>query len=348
MDTRETQATQGTQGTHTLDELDLAIVHGLQIQPRVPWVRLGEVLEVDAVTVARRWERMVRAGVAWVDGYLSPGHDEGVYAQIEVDMDGCLSEDTIGRLARDPQVLSLKQTSGGRDLLAIVGAADLDDLARLTGDRVSQLPGVRAVRSHVITAAPFEGASWRLRSLTRRQQGALTVERAAMPDETLRPLDRQIALALGIDGRMPLTELAAAVGASAATVRRRLRVLIGTGRISLRCALARPLTGFPVSVVYFGSVPAQHLDETVSALRTLPGLRMCSITAGAHNLVLDIWLPTLSEVHTTEALLNSRLAHLDLRITERAVVLRTIKHVGRVLDRRGHSVGSAPLNYWDV
>ncbi|MBW3702759.1 transcriptional regulator, partial [Streptomyces griseus] len=32
------------------DELDLASVHALQIQPRVPWVRVGKVLEVDAVT----------------------------------------------------------------------------------------------------------------------------------------------------------------------------------------------------------------------------------------------------------------------------------------------------------
>ncbi|MDI3406259.1 Lrp/AsnC family transcriptional regulator [Streptomyces cavernicola] len=332
---------------HTLDELDLAIVHALQIQPRIPWVRAGEVLDVDPVTVARRWERMVRTGMAWVDGYLSPGNDDGVYAQIEIDMDGRPSEDTIGLLARDTCVLSLKQTSGGRDLLAIVGAADLDGLARLAGERISQLPGVRAVRSHVMTATPFEGASWRLRSLTRRQRQELAVERPNLPQEPLRPLDRRIALALGADGRMPLTELAETVEASTATVRRRLRVLTSTGRLSLRCALARPLTGFPISVVYFGSVPAQHLDETVSALRTLPGLRMCSITAGAHNLVLDIWLPDLADVHTTEALVNRRLAHLDLRITERAVVLRTVKHVGRILDRKGRSVGSAPLNYWD-
>ncbi|NBE55232.1 Lrp/AsnC family transcriptional regulator [Streptomyces boluensis] len=337
-----------TQPSPSMDELDLALVHALQIQPRVSWVRAGEVLDVDPVTVARRWDRMVRAGMAWVDGYLSPGHDDGVYAQVEIDTDGRLREDTIERLARDSRVLSLKQTSGGRDLLAIVGAADLDGLAQLAGDRISRMSGVRAVRSHVITAAPFEGASWRLRSLTRQQRTALTEDRPDLPAEPLRPVDRRIALALGADGRMPLTDLADSVGASTATVRRRLRVLTGSGRLSLRCVLARPLTGFPISVVYFGSVPAEHLDETVSALRTLPGLRMCSITAGAHNLVLDIWLPALSDVHTTEARLNSRLAHLNLRITERAVVLRTVKHVGRILDRRGHSVGSAPLNYWDA
>ncbi len=51
-----------------LDELDLAIVHALQIQPRVPWVRVGQVLEVAAVPVAPRWERLAGARAAWAHG----------------------------------------------------------------------------------------------------------------------------------------------------------------------------------------------------------------------------------------------------------------------------------------
>ena len=55
--------------------------------------------------------------VLWMCGMpgLMPGD------LIEIDMDGRPSEDTIGLLARDTCVLSLKQTSGGRDLLALVG-----------------------------------------------------------------------------------------------------------------------------------------------------------------------------------------------------------------------------------
>ncbi|WP_306316487.1 MULTISPECIES: Lrp/AsnC family transcriptional regulator [unclassified Streptomyces] len=337
-----------------VDELDLALVHALQINTRAPWTLIGEALGIDPVTAARRWERLARSGAAWVDGYLALDRDEGsVYAQVEIDTGGHLPEDVLASLAADSRMLSLKQTSGGRDLLAIVGASSFDDLARYTGERISRLPGVRGTRIHVITAVPVEGAQWRLRSLTPAQRALLRPEYAdagggcAVPDEPIRPVDRRIAHALGTDGRMPLSGLARATGASTATVRRRLRALSAGGRLSLRCTLARPLTEFPVSAVYFGSVPAENLDTAVQALRTLPGLRMCSITAGTHNLILDIWLRTLAEVHTTEALLNRRLADLGLRITERAVVLRTLKHAGRLLDRRGHSVGAVPLSSTD-
>ncbi|MEB8341376.1 Lrp/AsnC family transcriptional regulator [Streptomyces endophyticus] len=334
-----------------IDELDLALVHALQVNTRAPWTLIGEALDIDPVTAARRWERLARSGAAWVDGYLALDRDEGsVYAQVEIDTGGHLPEEALTSLAADSRMLSLKQTSGGRDLLAIVGASSFDDLARYTGERISRLPGVRGTRIHVITAVPFEGAQWRLRSLTPSQRAVLrpesprnTAVESPVPDEPIRPIDRRIAHALGTDGRMPLSGLARATGASTATVRRRLRVLTAGGRLSLRCTLARPLTEFPVSAVYFGSVPAENLDPAVQALRTLPGLRMCSITAGTHNLILDIWLRTLAEVHTTEALLNRRLADLGLRITERAVVLRTLKHAGRLLDRRGHSVGAVPL-----
>jgi DNA-binding Lrp family transcriptional regulator len=335
------------QETPRPDELDLAIVHALQIQPRVPWSRLGEVLDIDPVTAARRWARLERGGIAWVDGYLSPDRDDGVYAQVEIDMGGHTREDTVDRLARDSRVLSLKQTSGSRDLLAIVGAADLDDLSRLVGSRMSRLPGIRTIRVHVITAAPFEGAQWRLANLNRAQREALTAPRENAPDEPLRPVDRRLALTLGRDGRIPLRELAAAADTSPATARRRLKVLLGNRRLSLRCALARPLTGFPVSVICFASVPARHLDDTVAALRTLPELRMCSVTSGPNNLILDLWLRSLADMHALEAHLESRLSRYQLRIAERAIVLRTVKHVGRILDRSGRSIGVAPLNYWD-
>ena len=49
-------------------------------------------------------------------------------------------------------------------------------------------------------------------------------------------------------------------------------------------------------------------------------------------------------MHALEAHLACELGHLWLRITERAVVLRTYKHVGRILDRRGHSVRTVPTD----
>lgn len=336
---------QGAQGSVTLDEMDLAIVHALQIQPRAPWTLVGEVLGIDPVTAARRWHRLQTSGAAWVDGYLSPAHAHGdvALAQLEIVLDGARIAEAARILAEDCEVLSLKQTSGSRDLIAIIQARDLDGLAEYVTERVCRAPGVRTTRLHVITAAPIEGSQWRLDSLTRAQQAQLQPEAQDVPAEPLRPVDWHVVAALGHDGRMPLPDLARAAGTSVATAGRSLRRLVLSGRLSLRCTLARPLTGWPVSAVYFASVPAEHLETTAAALRTLPELRLCSITAGPHNLILDVWLRTLHDVHALEAHLARELGHLQLRTTERAVVLRTYKHVGRLLDRRGYGVRAVPM-----
>jgi hypothetical protein len=38
-----------------LPEADLELIDALQINPRVTWAQLGDVLGVDPVTVTRRW-----------------------------------------------------------------------------------------------------------------------------------------------------------------------------------------------------------------------------------------------------------------------------------------------------
>jgi len=62
---------------------------------------------------------------------------------------------------------------------------------------------------------------------------------------------------------------------------------------------------------------------------------------GPHNLVIDVWLRALADVHAFEVHLSRRLPRLT--IDDRSVVLRTVKHMGRLLDRDGRCVGVVPL-----
>jgi len=121
-------------------------------------------------------------------------------------------------------------------------------------------------------------------------------------------------------------------------VRRRLPGLLSSGTLMVHCDVSRQVSGYPVSAVYFASVPAVHLEKVTSSLRTLPGLRLCSIVAGPDNLVLDVWLESLRDVHQLENFVSKRLKSLDVRIADRAVTLRTYKHHGRVLDVEGRAV----------
>ncbi|GGZ64137.1 Lrp/AsnC family transcriptional regulator [Streptomyces bluensis] len=332
-----------------LDELDRGIVHALQIHPRAPWTLVGEVLGVNPVTAARRWHRLQEAGLAWVTAYPQLSNTRIVVTGVvEVDTEPGVAEDVAGALAANPSVANIKLTAGGRDLVAAVQARSLDELARFSTLLFQRTPGVRATRTHVSTGVPTEGSRWRLRSLDDAQSAR--IEAAVPPAYEAAPaveargdtLDAHLLALLSMDGRMSLRDLSAATGASLTTVRRRLQSMLAS-RLVLRCDLARPLSGWPLSAVYFASVPGQYVEETSRVLSGVREVRSCAITAGPHNLVIDVWLRDLRDVHAFEAHLSRKLPRLT--VSDRSVVLRTVKHMGRLLDHDGRCVGVVPLRY---
>ncbi|MGW3415021.1 Lrp/AsnC family transcriptional regulator [Streptomyces sp. NPDC000888] len=333
--------------TPELDELDRSVVHTLQIHPRAPWTLVGDVLGVNPVTVARRWQRLQDAGLAWVTAYPRLSNARVVVTGVvEVDTEPGASADVARALSAEPAVANIKLTAGGRDLVAAVQTRDLTELARLTTLMFQRIPGVRATRTHVSTGVPVEGSHWRLRSLdalqSARIEAALPPPGRPVPESGWDALDAWLLELLCVDGRTSVNGLSAATGASLTTVRRRLQSLLAT-RLSLRCDLARPLSGWPLSAVYFASVPAQRLEEAGRVLSDVREVRSCAITAGPHNLVIDVWLRALGDVHAFEAHLSRQLP--SLTIDDRSVVLSTVKHMGRLLDENGHCVGVVPLRH---
>ncbi|MEU6676728.1 Lrp/AsnC family transcriptional regulator [Streptomyces sp. NPDC046925] len=334
-----------SRATYELDELDRSVIQALQIRPRASWTLVGKVLGVDPVTAARRWRRLEQAGLAWVTAY--PHLNDArlvVTGVIEVDTEPGAAEEVAEALARHPAVPNVKLTAGGRDVVASVQTRSLDELSALTSSLFRRTDGVRATRTHVSTGLPTEGSRWRLRSLDAAQTAQL--EKGPRAGRKVAPrwdaLDARLLELLSVDGRMSLRDLSDATGTPLTTVRRHMRSADGA-RLLFRCDLARPLSGWPLSAVYFASVPGQHLEETSRVLSRVPEVRSCSITAGPHNLVVDVWLRTLHDVHAFEAHLSRALPHLS--VGDRSVVLRTVKHMGRLLDHDGHSVGVVPLHH---
>lgn len=326
-----------------LSELDLAIVNALQISPRAPFAAVAKALRVDAVTVARRWERMREAGLAWVTAY--PLDTSGAGAFIEIDCAPGRKAEVAATLAADPQVVTVEHTAGGRDLIATVLAPDFETLAGYVVDRLGAMSDVTGTRMHLSTRGYTEGANWRLGSLDREQReaiGALALPRHA--GSTDLAAHRELVLALGPDGRAPLTALAADLGVSVNTASRRLTRLLDSGQLALRCELARSLSGAPVSATLWADVPPEQLDAAGTHIAKMPQVRMCLGIAGPHNLMLTVWLPTVGDAHLLEVRLAQEIPHL--RVAERAIALRAVKLMGRLLDPAGRAVGFVPLDVW--
>ncbi|WTW93954.1 Lrp/AsnC family transcriptional regulator [Streptomycetaceae bacterium NBC_01309] len=348
--TAQTGADEAARGYGDVDELDLVLVNALQLRPRATWTELAPILRVDAVTLARRWRRLVHGGRAWVTCYPRLGHladTDGGLALIEVDAARAALHDVAARLADDPHAVSVERVTGGHDLLVSVMAARMPDLLSYVQHRFTEIPGVLATRTHLVTRLYTEAGGWRLRALDAAQRAALAaLPRPRPAAASLAPSDPELIVALAADGRASHTDLAAATGTSTTTVARRLQRLASADLVRLRCEVAQPISGWPIRASLWLRVPPAALDATARQLAGNPEVRVVAAVAGHANLFLGVWLRQISDVPRLEVELLGRFP--DIGVVDRSVTVGTAKQMGRVLDERGFAARYVPLTVWDA
>ncbi|SDZ27575.1 DNA-binding transcriptional regulator, Lrp family [Saccharopolyspora shandongensis] len=334
------------QDSSGLDELDLALVNAVQIAPRGSWQVLGAVLGVDPSTVARRWQRITEQGLVWMTAYARlTAPSAHVLGCVEID---CLPAERDGLatlLARLPQVVSVHHVGSGRDLFVIINARSLPALSRFVLDELSHQPGVRRTSVHTATTVYGEGAHWRLNALTPAQRAELAEHAPPRARQgVLTEQDRDLLVALSIDGRRSVAELATLTGTSVSTARRRLVRLVDHGLVSIRCEVAQSLTGWPISAIFWANVPPDELSTVGRILATLPEIRFCAAVTGRHNLVMIVWLRSPEDSQHLEERLAARLPSLSL--AERAITLHQLKRQSRLLDDLGRCTEVVPTDPW--
>ncbi|WP_329561770.1 Lrp/AsnC family transcriptional regulator [Kitasatospora sp. NBC_01266] len=330
-----------------IDELDLALVDALRVEPRAPWSRLAGPLGVDPATLSRRWARLAAAGDAWVASYPSlGGAGYGVLAMVEVECLAGRVAAVAAELAGDPVAATVEVVSGRADLLLTVAGVSQQQLARYVLERVAVLPGVLRTRTTLVERLVREGSHWRDGALDAGQREAIAVRAEPVPSDAAGDLvrDRELLRVLGDDGRLPFAELAQRTGLPVSTVRRRLGQLRASGRLVLRCDTSSRLTGRPVSVRLWLEVPGAQLGPAVRWLAGLPQTRMCALTVGAGNLLVSLVVRQLGELRVLEERLAARAPGAVVR--ERQVPLRTVKLVGRLLEEGGRARGFVPIDPW--
>lgn len=333
----------------TLDELDLAVINCLEIAPRASWQRIGAALEVDPATVARRWQRLSRARVAWVSGRAS-GLPDACQAIVFVDCAAGAANDTAQRLARWPHVLSVEHISGSHDLSLLITVPGLGALSRLLLESLSVVSGVVATRTLLVTRTYRMGDHWQLNALDATQRARLTAGVRPWPQRPPRPrpldaTDRTLILRLGQDGRTSLSDLAQETGLSISTVRRRVDGMISGAQLQVRCDMALSLSGWPAGMwVWARADPNDR--RTIEALLAITGARVCMrVSGGEPNLVLGFSLRTVHEVPMVESRLSAEAPRLTILGT--SIVLRFIKRMGRMLDAAGRSDTVVPMEIWN-
>lgn len=324
-----------------LSEQDLALLHGMQIAPRVSWAAAAALLGSTPATVAARWERLRRAGLAWVTAHPAGVGATLVVSLVEVDCLPGSRAAVVRALCADSRAATVEESARDRDLLLTVMTADLGELTRFVLDELSRVPGVQRTRTHLTTAVHAQGRDWRLDALDHRQQAgferlagpAVPAAAAAGPPPDAWPLIE----ALAHDGRAGAAELARRTGRNAATLRRQLPRLIASGLLAFRCEVAQVASQWPISCTFVARVPPPEHARTAAALATLAELRLCVSTTGGTNFMFTVWVRSLQRLLELERLLAERLPRLG--IVESAVTLRTPKRMGWMLDDDGRATG---------
>lgn len=322
------------------DQVDMRILHALQVEPRASWTELAPVVGADPANLSRRWSRLRAAGIAWVTG-MTDQADRGGGALIEIE---CAPGDlhaTVRALVAEPEVVTIDYTVGGRDLLVTVLADTQRQVADYVLGPMARLRGIRAAHTHLITERLLDARRWRLRELSAAEVARIPRFRPprSRAARTVAPeLYEVIRQELAVDGRASAVAIAERSGFSAQRVTDAIATLRTDGQLYLRTDLARDLSDWPVYTWYFLQVPAPVMAQARVTLAQVPEIRLAALCASRYNLVLAVWLRSVQDVQSFEVALSRALP--GAVIADRSVVVRIAKHLGHVLDDDGRATGT--------
>lgn len=328
-----------------VDELDIALLDALHLNPQASFEELGTVLDVAPVTAARRWRRLVSTGRAWVSS--APGPQLPVKAALfEAECQPGAASSVASEFGAIPQVFSVNITTGNDNIYALVVAADQPLLAELVVDTLPAVPGLNRTQSALLTQL-FSGTRWRLGGLSPDQVRAVTPEPAKTnPAREFDAFDRGLFLALQRDGRLSFRDLAAVVGRPEPTVRRRMGLLTKAGMLVFRTDFARVEAGWPTAVALKLSVAGSAVTAVGRTLVRYPETRFCVavIGGGATNLFVTMQLHNVSDLDPVIHRLSAE--HPGVAVLDTRVVLRSVKSWGRLLGLDGRAQHVVPVDLW--
>jgi DNA-binding Lrp family transcriptional regulator len=321
-----------------LAELDLAVLHALQVAPRAPWQLIGEVLGVDAATPARRWARLVDERLAWGTVWPTPErhavHRDAAIVHLDCDPGAVAG---VAAAAADlPWALSVDQVAGDdADLSVVVVGTGLGPLADLVHGGLAALPGVRGARIRFISVVHREDSQWRLPVLSRRQQDRLLVDSrprdAAVPRPPREDVLDELTAALAEDVRVTVATLARRLGVAEVTARRALDRALGSARLRLGCDVAGSAVGLGRGVEL--EADSDHVRSAGAALAGLDAAHRLVEAISEAPLVLMARFTSLADTEALEE--RARTLAPGLTVRTRRTVVRTIKRNGHVLDADG-------------
>ncbi|HAN94946.1 MAG: Lrp/AsnC family transcriptional regulator [Limnochordia bacterium] len=142
---------------------------------------------------------------------------------------------------------------------------------------------------------------------------------------TLDDLDKKILGYLQQDGRMTFVTLAAHLGVSEGTIRKRVKRLEDAGVLKTMGVTDPLKMGLDTVAFIWFKVDRLHLETVIAALTQLSEVRYLVVTTGGYDLVAMVVLPNRTQL---VQLLNDKLSQIEGIIsTETSIVLQIHKQI---------------------
>jgi DNA-binding Lrp family transcriptional regulator len=329
-----------------IDELDDRLIHALQLDGRVPFARLAQLLDVSEQTVARRFRRLRSAGIVRVLGMVDPAPlgESAWIVRIQSRPDAAAS--LADALARRPDVGWVTLTSGGSEIICVTRprtSRQRNDLLLQRLPKTAQVIGFGAQAVMHRFDDP-EGWTSGLARLDNEQVASLRAQAigGGVPSGGARlavdPIsgprlsieDDAMLAALAVDGRMPVVQLAAITGWTAARVNRRIEELVDAGLLYFDADVALEALGFRSMAFLWLTVGSAQLHATGLELARHDPVVFVAATTGASNLVASVACRDSAQLYryVTDGLgALGALRHLEI-----SPFLRRIKQGGSMMD----------------
>lgn len=274
----------------TVDELDQALLHALQVSPRASFRLVGEVLGVSDQTVARRYARLRSEHALRVRGLSDPAALGWASWVLRVRAAPHAAAEIADAVARRADTSWISLCSGGAEIVATVRGPGVESLLL---DVLPRTPGVLDVRADEVLRVFYGGLGepfTKQGPLEAAQVSRLSEELPVpgTPPTGLDTADRAVLEALRNDGRASIETVTSRTGLSASTVRRRLHELRAGGVLRLVVDVDLSVFELPVRSMLWLTVEVGALEEVGSRLGAQAEVAFAAATTGRANVFVSV------------------------------------------------------------
>lgn len=299
------------------------ILEALHIDGRASWQRIAEAIGENERTVARRGNAMLRDGTVKIVAFNVPAHGF-VLAVTSGPGQTRMTSMALGKL--EP-ALWVHLTTGTSDIIGAV-ATPLAGQEEFLLDELPAIPGIAEWQAYPVLSYLRTARIWRPGVLTTEQRRTLV---DLCPQASALRLGYEIELGgddatmlkvLQEDGRQSYDEIARQVGASLATVRRKLDRMRRDGQLQIRAVVAPCHLGLETEIIMWLRVQDSDLAAASQALASDEAIKYAVRVAGdwTHILKFDV----VDQLHVDD-FLASRDWTQFVRESNMSVVIATTK-----------------------